>query len=82
VTDRRDSGSDFRFEATIQPDEDPKEAEIRWYRWSKEEKHWEFYGNKMPSWEELSERNRDSFTRAYDFIFRSYYEKKRSEAIE
>ena len=66
----------------MQPDEDPKEAETRWYRWNKEEKHWEFYGNEMPSWEELSERNRDTFTRAYAFIFGSYYEKKRSEAIE
>jgi hypothetical protein len=81
VTGRRDNGSDFRFEAT-KPDEDPKEAEIRWYRWNEEEKRWEFYGNEMPSWDELSERNKDTFARTYDFIFRSSYEKKRSEAIE
>jgi hypothetical protein len=82
VTDRRDNGSDFLFEATIKPDEDPKQAETRWYRWNKEERRWEFYGNEMPSWHELSERNKDTFARAYDFIFRSYYEKKRSEAIK
>jgi hypothetical protein len=82
VTDRRDNGSDFRFEATIKPDEDPKEAETHLYRWNKEEKRWDFYGNEMPSWDELSERSKDTFVRAYDFIFRSYYEKKRSEAIE
>jgi hypothetical protein len=82
VTDRRDNGSDFRFEATIKPGEDPKEAETRWYRRNKEERRWEFYGNKMPSWDELSEGNNDTFARAYDFIFRKYYEKKRGEAIE
>jgi hypothetical protein len=82
VTDRRDNSRDFRFEATIKPDEDPKEAETRWYRWNKEEKRWEFYGNEMPSWDEISERNKDTFVRAYDIIFRSYYRKKRSEAIE
>jgi hypothetical protein len=82
VTDRRDKGSDFRFEKTIKPDEDPKEAETRWYRWNNEEKRWEFYGNEMPSWDELSERNKDTFVRAYDFIFRSYYRKKRTEAVE
>ena len=52
MTDRRNNGNDFRFEATIGPDEDPKEAETRWYRWNKEEKRWEFYGNEMPSWDE------------------------------
>jgi hypothetical protein len=45
VRDRRDNGNDFRFEATIKPDEDPKEAKTRWYRWNKVEKRWEFYGN-------------------------------------
>jgi hypothetical protein len=82
VTDRQDKGSDFRFEATIKPDEDPKEAETRWYRWNKEERRWGFYGNEMPSWDELSERNKETFARVYDFIFRSYYEKERSKAIE
>ena len=47
-----DTGSAFRFEATLKPDEDPKEAETRWYRWNEEEKRWEFYGNEMPSWGE------------------------------
>jgi len=82
VTDRRNNGNDFRFETTIKPDEDPKEAETRWYRWNKEEKQWEFYSNEMPSWDELSERNKVTFARAYDFIFRKYYKKERSEAIE
>jgi hypothetical protein len=82
VTDRRDNCSDFRFEATIKPDEDPKEAETRWYGWNKEEKRWEFYSNETPSWGELSEGNKDIFARTYDFIFRKYYEKERSEAIE
>ena len=82
MTDRRDNGSDLRFEATIKPDEDPKEAETRWYRWNKEEKRWELYVNEMPSWDELSKGNKDTFARAYDFIFRKYYKKERSEAIE
>jgi hypothetical protein len=82
VTYRQDKGSDFRFEKTIKPDEDPKEAETRWYRWNKEEKRWEFYGNEMPSWDELSEGAKDTFVRAYDIIFRSYYKKERTEAIE
>jgi hypothetical protein len=82
VTDRRDNGNDFRFEATIKPDGNPQEAETHWHRWNKEEKRWEFYGNERPSWDELSERNKDTFARAYDFIFRKYYEKERGEAIE
>jgi hypothetical protein len=82
VTDGRDHGNDFHFKATIVPDEDPQEAETRWYRWNKEEKRWEFSGNEMPSCDELSERNNDTFARAYDFIFRMYYKKERSEAIE
>jgi hypothetical protein len=82
VTDRRDNGNDFRFEATIKPDENPQEAETHWHRWNKEEKRWEFYGNERPSWDELSERNKDTFARAYAFIFRKYYEKERGEAIE
>ncbi len=82
MTDKQDNGSDFRFEKTIKPGEDPKEAETRWYRWNKEEKRWEFYGNEMPSWDELSEGNKDTFARVYDFIFRNYYKKKRSGAIE
>ncbi len=61
MTDRRDNGSDFRFEATIKPGEDPKEAETRWYRCNEEVKRWEFYGNEVPSWDELSERNKDTF---------------------
>ena len=82
MTNRRDNGKDFHFKATIVPDEDPKEAETRWYRRNKEEGRWEFYGNEMPSWDEPSERNKNTFARAYDFIFRKYYEKERSEAIE
>ena len=82
MTDRQDKGSDFRFEKTRKLGEDPKEAESRWYRWNKEEKRWEFYGNEMPSWDELSERNKDTLVRAYDIIFRSYCKKKRLEAIE
>ena len=82
MTDRQDHDSDFRFEATIKPGEDPKEAETHGYRWNKEEKRWEFYGNEMPSWDELSEGAKDTLTRAYDLIFRSHYEKQRTEAIE
>ena len=82
MTERRDNGSDFRFEATIKSGEDPKEAETRWYRRNREERRWEFYGNEMPSWDELSEGNKDTFARAYDFIFRNYYKKEPSEAIE
>ena len=59
MTDRRDDGNDFHFKATIVPDEDPQEAEARWYRWNKEEKRWEFSGNEMPTCDELSERNKE-----------------------
>jgi hypothetical protein len=65
VRDRRDNGNDFRFEATIRPDEDANEAETRWYPWNKEVKRWEFYGNETPSWGELSERNQDTFAREF-----------------
>ena len=27
----------------------------------------------MPAWDELWERNKDTFARAYDFIFRKHY---------
>ena len=82
MTDRQDKGSNFRFEATIKPGEDPKDAETRWYRWNEEVERLEFYGNQRPSWDELSEGARDSLTSVYDLIFRSYYKKERSEAIE
>jgi len=81
VANERDTGSNFRFEATLRPDEDPKEAETRWYRWDKEEKRWEFYGNEMPSWDELSEGAKDTLSSVYDLLFRSHYEKERGEAI-
>lgn len=77
-----DTGSDFRFKATLEPGEDPKEAETRWYLWDKEEKRWEFYGNDMPSWDELSEGAKANLSRVYDLIFRGHYEKERGEAIE
>lgn len=60
-----DTGSDFRFEATLKPDEDPKDAETRWRRWDKEEQRWEFYGNEMPSWDELSEGAKDTLGEGY-----------------
>lgn len=67
----------------MKPDEDPKEAETHWYRWNEEEeKRWEFYGNEMPSWDELSEGAKDTLARVYDLIFRNHYEKERGEAIE
>lgn len=75
-------GSNFRFEATLKPGEDPKEAETRWYRWNKQEKRWEFYGNEMPTWNELSEDAKNTLTEVYELIFRSHYEKERGEAIE
>jgi hypothetical protein len=40
-----------------------------------------FYGNEMPSWDELSEGAKDTLSRAYDLIFRGHYGKERSEAI-
>lgn len=82
MTKQGDVGSDFRFEATLKPDEDTKEAETRWYRWNKQEKQWEFYGNEMPSWDELSEGAKDTLVRVYDLIFRGHYGKERGEAIE
>lgn len=81
MANERDTGSDFRFEATLRPDADPKKAETRWYRWETEEKRWEFYGNEMPSWDELSEGARDTLSRVYGLILKSYYEKERCEAI-
>ena len=81
MANERDNGGHFRFEATLRPDEDHKEAETSWYRWNKEVKRWEFYGNEMPSWDELSEGAKDTLSRAYDLIFRGHYEKERSEAI-
>jgi hypothetical protein len=81
VANERDNGGHFRFEATLRPDEDHEEAETRWYRWNKEVERWEFYGNEMPSWDELSEGAKDTLSRAYDLIFRGHYEKERSEAI-
>ena len=36
---RRYNGNDFRFEVTLKSHEVPKEADTRWYRWNKEEKH-------------------------------------------
>ncbi|QIN81578.1 hypothetical protein GBA63_02245 [Rubrobacter tropicus] len=76
-----DTGSAFRFETTLKPGEDPKDAETRWYRWDKEEKRWEFYGNEMPPWDELSEGAKGTLSRVYDLIFRGLYEKERGEAI-
>ncbi len=76
------TGSAFRFEATLKPDEDPKEAETHWYRWNEEEKRWEFYGDEMPSWDELLEGVKDTLARVYDLTFRNHYEKERGEAIE
>ena len=81
MANKRDNGGHFRFEATLRPDEDHEEAETRWYRWNKEVERWEFYGNEMPSWDELSEGAKDTLSRASDLIFRGHYEKERSEAI-
>jgi hypothetical protein len=78
VADRGEAGSNFRFEVTIRADGDPTETETCWYRWDKDEKRWEFYGNEMPSWDDLSESNRDTLARVYDLIFRSHYRKERS----
>ena len=82
MADGSDTGSDFCFEVTIRPDQDPKDAEARWYRWSREGGCWEYYGNEMPSWDELSEGAKDTLARAYGIIFRSSYGRERSEAIE
>jgi hypothetical protein len=81
VANERDNGSHFRFEATLRPDEDHKEAETSWYRWNKELKRWEFYGDEMPSWDELSEGAEDTQSRAYDLISRHRYKKERDKAI-
>ena len=64
MANERDNGNDFRFEATLRPDEDPKEAETPWYRWENEEKRWEFYGNEMPYRDELSEGAKDTLSSA------------------
>jgi hypothetical protein len=82
VANERNNGGHFRFEATLRPDEDHKEAVTRWYRWNKEVERWEFYGDEMPSWDEFSEGAKDTLSSVYDLIFRGQYKKERSEAIE
>jgi hypothetical protein len=77
----RDNGSHFRFGATLRLDEDLKEVETSWCRWNKEVKRWEFYGDEMPSWDELSEGAKDTLSRTYGLIARDRYKKERGKAI-
>lgn len=76
----KETGGDFRFEATLRPGEDPKEAETRWYRWDEEENRWELYGNHGPSWDELSEGARETLGRVYGFVLEKHREKELREA--
>lgn len=62
----------------MRPDEDHKEAETSWYRWNKEMKQWEFYGDEM---HELSEGAKDTLSRTYGLISRDRYKKERGKAI-
>jgi hypothetical protein len=41
----------------------------------------EFYGDEMPSWDELSEGAKDTQPRAYDLISRDRYEKERGARL-
>ena len=81
MADEGNTGSAFRFETTLKPGEDHKEADTRWYRCDEEEKRWKFYGNERPSWDELSEDARDTLSSVYGLVFRRLYEKERVEAI-
>lgn len=81
MTDER-TGSGFRWEATIKPDEDTEKTEVRWYRWDEEGGRWEFYGNEGPSWEELPGGARKKLTEVYDFVLRSRHDKERHVPVE
>lgn len=76
------SDSSFCWEATIKPDGNPEETEVRWYRRDSEEKQWQFCGNGGPSWDELSEEAKRTLGRVYGFVLSSFRENERREATK
>jgi hypothetical protein len=82
VMSEKKTDSGFCWEATIKPDGNPEETEVRWYRRDSEEKQWQFCGNDGPSRDELSEEAKETLGRVYGFILSRFYEKERREATE